>query len=58
MTKEIDLSKLPPPEPYDEARNQAQRKRLMDVWRFAHWSCTRRMMTIICIRTITPRRRR
>ena len=33
MTDEIDLSRLPPPEPYDEARDKAQRKRLMDAWR-------------------------
>jgi cytochrome c oxidase subunit I+III len=33
MTDEIDLSRLPPPEPYDEARDTAQRKRLMDAWR-------------------------
>ncbi|NDV51143.1 cytochrome c oxidase subunit I [Salipiger sp. PrR003] len=32
MTQEIDLSKLPPAEPYDKARDEAQRARLMKVW--------------------------
>ncbi|MBU2961015.1 cbb3-type cytochrome c oxidase subunit I [Citreicella sp. C3M06] len=32
MTQEIDLSKLAPPEPFDEARDKAQRARLMTVW--------------------------
>ncbi|GGG84909.1 cytochrome c oxidase subunit I [Salipiger pallidus] len=32
MTQEIDLSKLPPPEPYDKARDEAQRERLMATW--------------------------
>ncbi|MCA0994814.1 cytochrome c oxidase subunit I [Alloyangia pacifica] len=32
MTEEIDLSKLPPAEPYDKARDEAQRARLMKVW--------------------------
>ena len=32
MTDEIKLSDLPPPEPYDKARDEAQRARLMKVW--------------------------
>lgn len=33
MTDEIDLSQLPPAEPYDKARDEAQRARLLDVWK-------------------------
>ncbi len=32
MTQEIDLSQLPAPEPYDEARDTAQRARLARAW--------------------------
>ncbi|MEQ5871308.1 cbb3-type cytochrome c oxidase subunit I [Sagittula sp. NFXS13] len=32
MTNEIDLSQLPPAEPYDKARDEAQRARLMKAW--------------------------
>lgn len=32
MTHEIDLSHLPPPPPYDKARDEAQRGRLLSVW--------------------------
>ncbi|MBP0483996.1 cytochrome c oxidase subunit I [Sagittula salina] len=32
MTHEIDLSQLPPPEPYDKARDEAQRARLLQAW--------------------------
>jgi cytochrome c oxidase subunit I+III len=32
MTTPIELDDLPPPDPYDEARDKAQRGRLLEVW--------------------------